>query len=475
MKSSIEPISVPEMREAERSIVKYVQEKHFKEEIESLKRNQDIVTVIPTQRPKGGSVKRGSSIFGLDSVLVDGILVVGGRLRHASLLEDAKHQIILPKDHHVTNLIVRHHHLASGHSGREYVLSLLRSKFWVIRANSVVRKLLANCFSCRRRQAPVCSQKMADLPKERVTPGQPPFSHVGTDYFGPIMVKQGRSQVKRYGSTFTCLTIRAVHIEIAHSLDTDSFINALRQLIARRGKPVLVRTDNGTSFVSGEKELRTCIQKWNRQRIHEYLLQPEVRWIFNPPAASHHDGIWERCIRTTRKILNALLNEQVLNDEGLLTLMCEVEEVLNGRPIMKVSEDSRDLEALSPNHLLLLRQGAVFPPGLFQSEDNYSRRRWRQIHYLADQVCKRWSREYIPLLQRRQKWNNSRQNLAVGDIVLVADETTPRSCWPLARVIEVMPGSDVFVRRVKVKTKTTVLERPVAKCVLLEPTEENEH
>ena len=282
VKSSIEPISVPEMREAERSIAKYVQEQHLKEEIESLKGNQDIVTVIPSERPKGGSVQRGSSVFGLVPVLVDGILIVGGRLRHASLPEDAKHQIILPKDHHVTNLIVRHCNFASGHSG---------SMFWVIRANSVVSKLLANCFSCRRRQAPVCSQKMADPPKERVTPGQPPFSHVGIDYFGPFMVKQGRSLVKRYGCIFACLTVRAAHIEIAHSLDTDSFINALRRLIARRGKPVLVRTDNRTNFVSGEKELRNCIKKWNRQRIHEYLLQQKVRWIFNSPAASHYGGI----------------------------------------------------------------------------------------------------------------------------------------------------------------------------------------
>ena len=119
------------------------------------------------------------------------------------------------------------YHFASGHSGREYVLPLLRSKFWVIRANSVVRKLLANCFSCRRRPAPVCSQKMADLPKERVTRGQPLFSHVGIDFFGPFMEKQGRSQVKRHGCIFTRLTIRAVHLEIAHSLDTDSFINAI--------------------------------------------------------------------------------------------------------------------------------------------------------------------------------------------------------------------------------------------------------
>ena len=118
---------------------------------------------------------------------------------------------------------------------------------------------------------------------------------------------------------------------------------------------MLERTDNGTNFVSGKKELRPCIQKWNRQRVHEYLLQKQVQWMFNHPAASHHCGIWEQCIRTTPKILNALLNEQVLNDEGLLTLMCEVEAVIEGRPITKVCEDSRDLEALSSNHLLLLR------------------------------------------------------------------------------------------------------------------------
>ena len=124
VKSSIEPISVPEMRESEWGIVKYVQEKHFREEIESLKRSQYIVTVIPSQRSKGGSVKRGSGIFGLDLVLVDGILDVDGPLRQASLPEHLKHQIILPKDHHVTNLIVRHYHFAPGHSGREYVLNL---------------------------------------------------------------------------------------------------------------------------------------------------------------------------------------------------------------------------------------------------------------------------------------------------------------------------------------------------------------
>ena len=230
----------------------------------------------------------------------------------------------------------------------------------------------------------------------------PPFSLVGIDYFGSFMVKQGRSQVKRYGCIFMCLTVRAVHIEIAHSLETDSFINALRRFITRRGKPVLVRTDNGSIFASVVR--KNCAPAFRSGTDSVYMNTCcNKKFVgFSPPApaASHHGGIWERCIRTTRRILNALLSEQVLNDEGLLTLMCEVEAVINGRPITKVSEDSRKLETLSPNHLLLLRQGAVLPPGLFQRKDNSSRQRWRQIQYLADQFWKRWSRDYIPLLQR---------------------------------------------------------------------------
>ena len=94
--------------------------------------------------------------------------------------------------------------------------------------------------------------------------------------------------------------------------------------------------------------------------------------------------VWERCIRTTRKILQVLLREHTTDDEGLVTLMCEVESIMNGRPIMTVSTVPQDLEPLMPNHLLLLRSESPMPPGLFKREDQLSRRRWRQVQYLAD-------------------------------------------------------------------------------------------
>ena len=170
--------------------------------------------------------------------------------------------------------------------------------------------------------------------------------------------------------------------------------------------------------------------------------------------------------------MTALLKEQPLDDEGLLTLMCEVESVVNGRPITKVSDDPRDPEALTPNHLLLLRSGPTLPPGLFVREDEYSLRRWRQVQYLADVFWCRWIREYLPALHERQKWKFPSRNFAVDDIYLVLDENLPRCSWPLGRVLEVYKNQDDgLVRSVKVKTKCCVLERPVHKIVLLEGAE----
>ena len=150
------------------------------------------------------------------------------------------------------------------------------------------------------------------------------------------------------------------------------------------------------------------------------MLQRNIKWTFNPPYGSHHGGFWERCIRSIQRILRALLLEQTTDDECLTTLLCEVESILNSRPITVVS-----------NHLLLLKSDTMMPPGVFQKEDLLSRRRWRQIQYLSDIFWKRWAREYLSFLKSRQKWLYLRHNLAVGDVVLVDAENTSRNSWPL--------------------------------------------
>lgn len=179
--------------------------------------------------------------------------------------------------------------------------------------------------------------------------------------------------------------------------------------------------------------------------------------------------MWERQIRSVRKILNSVVKQQALDEEGLQTLMCEVEAIINSRPLTRVSDDPNDLEPLTPNHLLLLKTKPLIPPGVFDQKDTYSRRRWRQVQYMAELFWKRWTKEYLPDLQQRQKWLQPRRNVAVNDIVLVIDDSAPRSSWIMGRVIETIADSKGRVRQVQVKTSTNVLLRPITKlCLLLE-------
>lgn len=242
--------------------------------------------------------------------------------------------------------------------------------------------IMSRCVTCRRFHGAAGQQQMAELPESRVTPEKPPLSFVGVDYFGPFEVKRGRSLVKRYGVIFTCLAIRAVHIEVASSLDTDSFINALRRFIARRGQVQELRSDNGTNFVGTERELRRAMEQWNQEKISDAVSLKGVKWIFNPPTGSHHGGAWERLICSVRKVLNSTLQTKHLDEEGLQTALCEVESILNSRPITLESTDPNDLEALTPNHLLLLKSNPSLPPGLFRRDDLYARKRWRQVQYI---------------------------------------------------------------------------------------------
>ncbi|XP_038063138.1 uncharacterized protein LOC119733842 [Patiria miniata] len=193
----------------------------------------------------------------------DALIQVGGRLTNATLADNAKHPWILPTRHPVTTLIIRHYHATTGHSGSERTLAEIRQKCWIIRGRASVKSIIHTCIPCRKRKAPTMTQRMADLPKDRVTPGLAPFSMNGVDFFGSFMIKRTRSELKRYGCIFTCLATRAVHLEVCHNLETSSFINALQRFIRRRE----IRSDNGTNLVGGMPELGQAIQDWNHDKI----------------------------------------------------------------------------------------------------------------------------------------------------------------------------------------------------------------
>ena len=405
-----------ELASAELDIVKHVQLCSFPEELASLK-NENISA--NNDKSLTGRNLKTSRLRKLSPVLVNGVLCVGGRLQRSSLPVASKHPIVLPSAHHVTSLIVLHAHAAEGHSGPLHTLAKIREKYWVVRGHATARKVLNTCTICRVRRASPGQQFMAPLPTPRVTPGRAPFASYGVDYAGPLLTRVGRSNTKRYICLFTCLATRAVHLEMACALDIDSFLEAFTCFSNRRGTPEELWSDNATNFVGANKELRDSIRDWNQTNIQSSLARRGVTWKFNPPAASHQGGVWERMVRSVKRVLNVIAGGLVMTDESLSTLLTEVERIVNSRPITAVSSDPRDLEALTPHHLLTGRTDATLPLGKFIHADGY-RKSWRLVGLKADQFWSRRVKEYLPLLQHREKWLVPKRNLRVGDLVLIA-------------------------------------------------------
>ena len=396
-----------------------------------------------------------------------GIIRAGGRIERADIPFCSRHPVVLAPDHELTRLIIMNCHEKLKHEGVDHVRNELRQQYWILRCRATVRKILHQCSYCRRRKAKPEAPLMASLPYDRLSVA-PPFSKVGVDFFGPLKVKHLRKQEKRYGCLFTCLVTRAVHLEVAFSLSTDSFIMCLRRFMARRGKPTVIYSDNGTNFVGANNELRECIDDWNQHKIGSVLSQEGIQWVFNPPAAPHMGGVWERLVRSCKKALNVVLQNQVLTDEVLQTAFAEVEWVVNSRPLTQVTSDLDDLEALTPNHFLIGRGSLNLPPGIFVDKEISSRKRWRQAQVIANHIWNRWLREYLPGLITRKKWTQPTVNVKVGDLVLVVDRAASRGSWPLGRIVKVFPGLDSIVRSADVKTKFGVMRRPVTKLAVLE-------
>ena len=465
-------INTTMIEEAKISVIKLVQQKYFQKEI-------NLIQGLQSRSSKEVKLK----IQNLDPFVdKDGIIRVGGRLKHSYLNNDCKHPVLLPKESTVSNLIIQHYHQIVAHGGRGLTLNEVRSAgYWIIGANSAVKKMVYNCVECRKLRGKIGEQMMANLPLCRVNDAAP-FTYCGVDMFGPFLIKQRRSILKRYGAMFTCMACRAVHIEVTHSLNTDSFILALRRLIGRRGKIRSIYSDNGGNFIGADRELKRAFMEMDDKKISSFLQKQGcdwIKWHNNPPFASHMGGVWERQIRSARAILTSLVKThgQSLDDESLGTLITEVEGILNSRPLtVDTLSDPASYKPLSPMNILTMKSKVVAPPpGIFQQSDVYCRKRWRRVQHIANEFWARWKKEYLQSLQERQKWDTRRINFDVDDIVLVKQIDTARNQWPMAKVIKVNKGEDGLVRSVCLRfgdrngndNSKHELERPIDKCVLL--------
>ena len=424
---------------------------------------------------KGNQIARQSKLRKLSPFLdADGLLRVGGRLTHAYMTEDAKHPLILPYKHKLTKLAIADVHENQFHSQTEGTLYELRATFWVIKGRRAVREVVGACLDCRKRHAKPFHPEMAPLPACRVTPFQPPFSQIGVDYFGPLYVTVKRSTEKRYGVLFTCLATRAVNIELAETLDTDSCLMAWRRHISLRGTPTDVWSDNGTNLTACEKELKEGLERIMAEgRLVKVMADRGVNWYFSPPSAPHFGGSWESLVKAAKHALRVVLGCTTVKEEVLRTVMAEVVAILNARPLTHLSVDPEDESPLTPNHFLLGRAHPHIPPDVFDEEGPLSHKRWRQAQELTARFWRRWMLEYVPSLMERRKWTRKNRNVQVGDLVLIVDQNAPRGTWLTGTVSRLLPAKSSLplkqqvVRTVWVKTATGEFRRPVVKLCLL--------
>ncbi|XP_076389575.1 uncharacterized protein LOC143264787 [Megachile rotundata] len=417
---------------------------------------------------KGKEINRSSKIIQLQPFLDErGILRANGRVTKIAGYEFNNNPIILEGKHPATRALVMEYHRRFFHASRDSVVNELRQKYYIIGLRNLLRSLISKCLVCKLRRGKPTNPKMAALPAGRLAYRERPFTHCGIDYFGPMHVKIGRRREKRWGVIFTCLTTRAIYLEMAHSLSASSAIMALRRLTARRGSPSVIYSDNATNFAKASKELRDAIANIDVDKQKEYAAANRIKWLFIPPDAPHMGGAWERLIRSVKNALSVVLREQAPSEEVLLTLLAEIEHSVNSRPLTHVSIDPRDNEALTPNHFIIGTSSGAPNLHTYEARAVCPKNQWKIAQSFADSFWRRWLKEYLPTQIPRTKWNTTGDQLAVDDIVLLIDYQAPRNTWKRGKIVEVFPGEDGVVRVAKVRTSTGEFMRPARKLIRL--------
>lgn len=472
-------VSVSEVNAAEIMLVRSIQNESFAKEIVYLLSS-------PTGR---NHVKIPLYVNQFNLYLDDNsILRCRTRVSKASIAESSKKPILLPAKSRYSELVILDCHEKVFHNGTRETLNLLRQKYWVLRGRERVKYLIRRCILCRKLEGlPFKYAYCPDLPAFRVDESSP-FSHVGVDFAGPLIVSDkiqlGQDNSKCYVCLFTCASTRAVHLELVENLTVEAFIRAYRRFCARRGLPATVISDNAKTFKSASKEIKKLFRS---PRLKEYLTLRGVKWKFIVELAPFQGGYWERLVRSTKRCLVKIVGRALLNFNELSTILVEIESVINSRPLTYVYDDSEGISyPLTPSHLINGRNLDRLPnDAYFEIVHTYESlsKRARYHRRLLTQFTTCWKKEYLlGLLEAyKPKDNLSEPIIQINDIVILRNEQEKRSFWKLGKVVELLTGTDGTVRsaRVQVAGGMKVLNRSLKHLIPLEvrsmPSQQDTH
>ncbi|XP_043064089.1 uncharacterized protein LOC122320078 [Drosophila ficusphila] len=398
----------------------------------------------------GKGVASSSEIRGLAPYVDEhGVLRAHGRVDAALCMPySARRPVILSHRHSLTELIVRHFHAQMKHQNVDATIAQIRTRFWVTKMRRVIKEVISSCNECKLQRTRPMPPIMGPLPEDRLEAGGWPFKYTGLDYFGPLLVTVSRHGEKRWVALFTCLTTRAIHLELAHDLSTDSCIIAIRNFVCRRGPVHRLRSNNGKNFVGADREARRFGDVFETERIQSELSSRSIDWVFNCPTNPSEGGVWERMVQCVKRVLRHTLKEVAPRDHVLESFLIEAENVVNSRPLTHLPVDADQEAPLTPNDLFKGAANLPNTPGLdaeLPKEDS-TRKQWRIARMLRDRFWRRWVLEYLPTLVRREKWCRRTELIRQGDMSSSAippcpDESGAKASWRRSTA-ELMESSD---------------------------------
>lgn len=429
-------IQLHEVRFATRVIFRQVQKKVFGVELVTLE--------------SGKSCPKQSSIKSLYPFVRDGVLRMGGRLQQCSATFDEKHPVLLRRCGVVDQFILDVHDQIQ-HAGASFVISELRRQgVWILRPKKSVSSVIRTCRRCYRFIAAPAAEASPPYPSSRVTLDRA-FTYTGMDLGGPMYLKDGS---KTWFVLFTCMTVRAIHLELVSSLSEEALRLAVQRFISRRGTPVKLISDHGTNFVA--------LSRWIAGRgipiEYEFTVERGPWW----------GGAWERLIRAVKCLLRRGIGKSLLNWEQLETVLVEAEKVINRRPI------TFQWEGAHPDGIPLpvFPEQFLLPPAadvsLKQRDFDVTEQLQLRETYFQE-LSAIWHTEYLlqVLGSKGEIWKSQPSPLHLGEVVLVGDEDK-RLHWKLGVVTELHVGRDNRCRAATVRVNSGVLRRPIQKLYKLE-------
>lgn len=447
-------LSALELEKALNLLVKISQSSSFTEEYHDLK--------------SGNGVSEKSKILSLNPFIdEEGILRVGGRLKNSKFDYNKKHPMLLSSKHYLTRLIFEYEHIRLLHAGPQQLLFSVRQRFWPTASRNLARSVVHKCLKCYKLNAKPVQPMMGDLPADRFLSGFP-FQVTGIDYAGPFFIlnKKGRGSrlLKSYVCLFICFSSKAVHLEIVSDLSSDAFLLALKRFIGRRGKPSKLYSDCGSNFVGANKELKELYKLVNNNNvINDYVNNEGISWHFNPAYAPHFGGLWEAGIKSMKHHLRRVAMNSNFTYEEFGTLLCQVEAILNSRPLSPLSADPHDPCPLTPAHFIIGRPlTSILEPDLAMIKESRLSR-YQKIENGRQHFWTRWYKEYVSDLQGRVKWKTESGRLTEGTLVVIKDDKLPPLNWKMGRVVKTFPGGDGIARVAEVRTPTGIIKRDFSK------------